>query len=70
MNRINVNSSNIISIGYDKDSQLLEVEFKKNSIYHYYNVPKNEYDGLMNASSHGRYLNENIKDNYDYEQIS
>ena len=70
MKREIVSSSNIISIGYDEDSRILEIEFKKNRIYHYYDVPKNEFDGLMNASSHGSYLNENIKDVYDYEQIA
>lgn len=70
MERKRVSSSNIISIGYDEDTQILEIEYKKNSIYHYFEVPQSEFDGLMNASSHGRYLNENIKDVYEYEQIS
>lgn len=70
MNRERVKSSNIVSIGYDLDSQILEIEFKKNSVYQYYDVPENEYIELMNADSHGKYLNSNIKDNYQYEQIS
>ena len=69
MNRTAVQSSNIRSIGYDEKSQLLEVEFKNGRIYHYYDVPHQEYNGLMNASSHGRYLASEIIGKYrDAEQ--
>lgn len=68
MNRVDVDSSNILSIGYDPDSQVLEIEFKDGSIYSYLKVPPNHYDGIMNADSHGKYLNENIKGIYEYER--
>jgi len=71
MKRIPVTSSDIASIGYDDDSSTLEIEFHSgNNIYQYYGVPKFEYDGIMNASSHGKYLNQNIKNKYKYEKIS
>ena len=70
MERQSVNSSNIASIGYDANSQTLEVEFKSGRIYQYYNVPLSEYNGLMNASSHGQYLNQYIiKGGYSYSEI-
>lgn len=69
MNRIPVSSSNIVSIGYDNDSMILEVEFK-NSVYRYFNIPEYIYTGLMNAASHGTYLDANIKKaGYDYERV-
>lgn len=68
MYRKNVESSNIKSIGYEDET--LEVEFLNGSIYQYYNVPKDLFDGIMNADSHGKYLNEYIKKaHYRYSPI-
>lgn len=70
MNRQFVSSSSIASIGYDARSQTLEVEFKQSGIYQYYNVPNSIYMGLMNASSHGQYLDNNIKKaGYKYKKV-
>ena len=69
MERISVRSSNIRSVGYETSSETLEVEFTSGSVYQYFDVPENEYNGLMNARSKGKYLNQNIKDHYRYVQI-
>lgn len=69
MDRTPVSSSNIASIGYDEDSQTLEVEFKDGSVYQYLGVPLSEHEGIMNASSHGTYLNANIKKRYSYVRL-
>lgn len=69
MQRRSVSSSNIASIGYDGNSQTLEVEFLDGSIYQYLNVPSNIHDGLMAASSHGSYLSTNIKGKYQYHKL-
>lgn len=69
MNRQAVSSSNIASIGYDNDSQTLEIEFLNGGVYQYFDVPLHIYNGLMNASSHGQYLAENIKGNYRYSKV-
>lgn len=61
MQRQNVVSSNIKSIGYDPVRPILEVEFKNGSIYQYFGVPQHLYLGLMQASSHGEYLDAYIK---------
>ncbi len=61
MQRTRVNSSNIASVGYDSASQTLEIEFTDDSIYQYYRVPTRVYQGLMNASSHGGYLDDHVK---------
>ncbi len=72
MKRTNVISSNIKSIGYDEESQILEVEFK-DGIYHYFDLPKEVYGALMNARppvySHGKYLDRHIKGKYRYKKI-
>ncbi|KER07065.1 Lysine--tRNA ligase protein [Marine Group I thaumarchaeote SCGC AAA799-E16] len=69
MNRISVSSSNIRSIGYDPDSETLEIEFHSGGIYQYFGVPSNVYDALMSASSHGGFFAANVKDNYRWQKI-
>jgi len=69
MDRKNVVSSNIRSIGYDPKSMVLEVEFHNGSIYHYFGVPESLFTQLMNASSHGTFLAQNIKNRFSYKRI-
>lgn len=69
MERQVVSSSNIASIGYDEATSTLEVEFLNGSIYHYYDVPHNEYQNLMQAESHGKYLAAHIKGRYRYSRV-
>lgn len=65
MNRTSIRSSNLESVGYDANQQILEIEFKDDLIYVYDNVPIDTYEMLMNAPSHGKYFNENIRDVYE-----
>jgi len=62
MERIHVESSNVISIGYDEGSLILEVEFNSG-------IPSYLYEELMASGSKGGYLHQNIKGNYSYEKI-
>jgi hypothetical protein len=66
MDRVNVSSSNLSSIGYDEVSSLLEVEFNSGLIYHYYDVPAHVHAELMSASSHGSYFSNSIRNSYKY----
>ena len=69
MYRTPVNSSNIRSIGYDPQLTTLEVEFTSGDIYQYFNVPEYLYQQFLNASSHGQFLNDNIRYNYRYQKV-
>lgn len=69
MNRQAVSSSNIAAIGYDPDSQTLEIEFLNGGVYQYFDVPQHIHEGLMNAGSHGQYLAQNIKGAYRYSKV-
>jgi len=69
MYRTQVNSSNIQSIGYDVQSTTLEVEFTSGDVYQYFDVPDFLYQQFLNASSHGQFLNDNIRYNYRYQKI-
>lgn len=65
MERQPVSSSNIASIGYDPNSETLEVEFLKTGrVYQYFNVPGFMYERLMQASSVGIFFNAEIKNAY------
>lgn len=59
-------SSNIARLAYDESSQVLKVEFKNGSLYDYFDVPSNVFDGLRNAPSKGQYLAQQIKGVYRY----
>jgi len=69
MERTSVSSKNISAIGYDPDTQILEIEFLNGSVYEYSSVPPSEYVGLMNADSKGKYFNANIKDIYAFVKL-
>lgn len=69
MIRAPVASSNIVSIGYDSPSETLEIEFHNNSLYQFYNIPEVLYDGLMNASSKGRFFSTYIRTAFPYSRV-
>lgn len=64
-----VSSSNVDSVGYNDEQQILYVRFLNGSLYIYKGVSTYEYDGLLNAPSVGSYLHRNIRNAYPYERI-
>ena len=66
--RMPVVSSNVSSVGYDPDTQTLEVEFNTGSVYSYEGVPQAEYDNLLSAQSVGSYFARNIRNVYRARQ--
>lgn len=69
MERTPVTSSNIQSIGYDADAQILEIEFNNGGVYQYSGVPEYEHTGMMNAESHGKYFHANIKNRHPFVKL-
>lgn len=69
MNRTKVESSNLASVGYDKASKTLEIEFHNGGNYQYFAVEKEVFEALINADSHGTYFIHHIKDDYNYNRI-
>ena len=71
--RKSVASSNIRAIGYNEETQVLEVEFfprnrRRTSggrVYSYAKVPKAMYEALMAAESHGKYFHTHIKGQFE-----
>jgi hypothetical protein len=68
--RIPVESSNLTSVGYDRQSSILEVEFRSGGIYQYFGVPEHIYEGLISAGSKGSYFHQHIKKaGYSYTKV-
>lgn len=69
MNMISVSSTNLAAVGHDDERNVLRVAFRNGGTYEYYDVPKQEFDALMAASSHGQYLAQHIKGRFRYAKI-
>jgi len=71
MERTPVQSSSVSSVGYDRDSSTLEIEFLNGSVYQYFGVPESIFNGLMNAPSKGTFLDQFVKKaGYSYARIA
>ena len=66
---IQVSSSNVESIGYDEQQQMLYVRFLNGALYIYKGVNAYEFEGLRDAPSIGSYLHRNVRNVYPYERI-
>ena len=64
-----VQSGMLNLVGYDPKVQILEVVFNTGDHYRYFEVPADEYDGLMSAESIGQYMHKHIIGRYDYERV-
>ena len=69
MYRQRVDSSAVVSVGYDKKRRILEVEVEGGAVYQYLDVPAREYFALVSAESVGRYYNEQIKAGYEFRRL-
>lgn len=69
MHRQPIESSVIVSVGYDRKRRVLEVELAGGAVYQYLDVPPKDFMALLAADSAGRYYNQRIKPNYEYRQV-
>jgi hypothetical protein len=65
----NVNSSMLRRVRYDPQNRFLDVVFRTGEKYRYKDVPADEYDGLMEAQSHGKYMQTRIIDHYEVVRL-
>ena len=79
MNLINVQSSNISKIGFEKNKRtslhskpinVLRIVFNTGMMYDYYNVEEKVFNEFLKAKSIGKYFWANIKDKYSYEKVT
>lgn len=69
MEREPVNSSSIVSIGYEPESETLEIEFRNSGVYQYFNVPLFMHERLIMAGSIGSFFNLEIKEAYSCSKM-
>lgn len=68
MVRVPVRSTNVASVGYDADKQILEIEYREGGVYQYLQVPVSTYEALMSAESKGQHLHKHIKGSHPYKR--
>lgn len=70
MERAPVTSSNVASVGYDINDQVLEVEFKTGAVYRYEKVPPQVHSDVVHAESIGKAINTLVKPYYAYWKVN
>lgn len=63
-------SSQIKSWGYNRETQVLVIEFQKGGLYKYTDVPTNVIQDFQDADSLGGFLNIFIKGKYSFEKLT
>ena len=69
MNMTDVDSSMILSVGYDAKTKTMRVLFASGKTYDYQGVPAAVHKGLMDSGSKGSYMNGNVIDCYPASQL-
>jgi secreted Zn-dependent insulinase-like peptidase len=65
-----VKSSNILTVAYNHETQVMEVLFRgQDTPYSFKKVPKHVYQGLMEAESPGGFFHQHVKGQYEHEKL-
>lgn len=70
MQRTNVTSRAIRSVGYSVRHQTLEIEFHDGDLYAYEDVPAHVHQSLMAADSKGGYFARRVRDQFPMRKVS
>ena len=60
MDRIPVESSTVVSAGYDASTSTLELEFTSGALYDYFAVPRSTFERFLAAESKGQFVSQHI----------
>ena len=69
MSWINVSSTNLSRVRYDDNKNILEIDFQGGRVYQFFDLPKQVFEGLLNAESKGKFFHEQIKGHYRYARV-
>jgi hypothetical protein len=69
MRRRRVESTTVRSVGYQRRSRILEIEFQSGVVYQYVDVPARVYEEFCKAESKGKYFNSEIRDGYEFVRV-
>ena len=67
--RVTVESSSLASIGFDRTTRVLEIEFRSGASYRYLAVPLAVFEEMKKASSKGRYFAQFIRGKYEFQRV-
>lgn len=56
-----VTSTSVAAVAYEDESNTLGIRYMNGSEYHYYGVPREVFEGILGASSVGRYVDQYVK---------
>lgn len=61
-----VASSSILSVGYAPEAGTLEIVFRNRCAYRYFHVPEALHEGLLSATSKGRFFHRAIRGRFEF----
>ena len=67
--KLNVNSSAILTMSYDFEAKLLTVKFANSRVYQFENVTTEIFYAMKHSESIGKFFNKYIKWNYKFDHI-
>ncbi len=62
-------STHLTSVGYDRTTSTLEIEFRDGTVYQYRGVSHTVYRQLMSADSKGRYFAQHIRGRFAFDRV-
>lgn len=65
-NPVEVRSSSLARLSYDRQQAILQVEFRDGTAYQYAGVPLMTYLDLLRADSKGAFFNQHIRSRFPY----
>ena len=71
MNLTPVESSTLVTVGYDHDGELLQLEFcRSHVVYQYFAVPAAVHKALLAATSKGSFFNQAIRGRHHFVRVA
>ncbi|MEH2177585.1 KTSC domain-containing protein [Nostoc sp.] len=62
-------SSMAMAVGYDRNEQILQVEFQSGAVYQYLGVDEDTWEDLHSSDSIGSFFNQEIKGRYECDRL-
>jgi hypothetical protein len=70
MKPVPVESTTLTTVAYDAGRKLLQLGFRDQVVYSYFDVPVDVHENLMGASSKGSYFNRFIRGRFAHARVS
>jgi hypothetical protein len=70
MHRFPIPSTEFTQVGYQEDSETLEIQFVKGGVYQFFNVPSSVFDEFMKASSKEGYYHSKIGERFPCSRVA